>query len=59
MFFTDANCGPEDAIFNKQVENEYFKEGIELTKMNRRLQPNTNPAKNVIFFLGKFYFGRT
>ena len=50
----DVNCGPEEDIYNEQVTNEYFKEGIKLIKTNYELQPNTNPAKNVVFFLGKF-----
>ena len=49
----DVDCGSESQIYSEQAKNEYFKDGVELTRMNTKLQPNTNPAKNVVLFLGK------
>ncbi|XP_028394024.1 alkaline phosphatase-like [Dendronephthya gigantea] len=48
-FFT---CVPADKIYDDQVKNQWFKDGNNLIKKNLGVKPNTNPAKNVIFFLG-------
>lgn len=41
-----------DHIEENQANNQWFKDGVELTKMNLNLQANKNHAKNVILFLG-------
>ena len=58
------SCAPADSVYEKQAKNQWFKDGVDLTKMNLGLEPNTKPAKNVILFLGTFkiaraFFGRT
>ncbi|XP_028407457.1 alkaline phosphatase-like [Dendronephthya gigantea] len=45
-------CAPADNIYSNQANNKWFKDGIDLTKKNVNLEPNTKPAKNVILFLG-------
>lgn len=44
-------AAPEN-IYDNQAKNQWFEDGVELTKLNLGLSPNTNPAKNVILFLG-------
>ena len=50
--FSAITCAPADDIYDDQVNNQWFKDGVDLTKLNVNLEPNTKPAKNVILFLG-------
>jgi hypothetical protein len=54
FFFPGITCAPGASIYDDQAKNQWFKDGVDLTKMNIALEPNTKPAKNVILFLGKF-----
>ena len=54
FIFSDISCASGDDIYDKQVKNQWFKDGVDLTQMNLDLTPNKNPAKNVILFLGGF-----
>ena len=54
LFFPGITCAPGASIYDDQAKNQWFKDGVDLTKMNIALEPNTKPAKNVILFLGKF-----
>ena len=52
LSLSDGSCATADDIYDKQANNQWFKDGDDLTKLNLNLQPNTKPAKNVILFLG-------
>ena len=42
----------QEDIYKDQSKNQWFKDGVDLTKKHFQLKPNMNPAKNVILFVG-------
>ena len=48
-------CALEDGIYDGQVKDKWFKDGIDLTKKQVELNPNKKPAKNVILFIGRSF----